>query len=118
MELYKPGLHIIAKLTDCNNAKISELPLAKTFILACIDKYNLKNLGDVYHQFDNGGYTLVVCLSESHLSIHTWPEFDIVNFDIYLSNHERSNEGLVETICNDLVKFFEGTVLEKQAIKR
>lgn len=37
------------------------------------------------HQFgDNGGITGVVLLSESHISIHTWPEYGYCATDIFV----------------------------------
>jgi S-adenosylmethionine decarboxylase len=33
--------------------------------------------------FPNGAVTLVLILAESHLSIHTWPEQDLVAIDLF-----------------------------------
>jgi S-adenosylmethionine decarboxylase len=33
--------------------------------------------------FPNGGLTLVLILAESHLSIHTWPEENLVAIDLF-----------------------------------
>jgi len=33
--------------------------------------------------FPNGAITLVLILAESHLSIHTWPEEDLVAIDLF-----------------------------------
>ena len=39
---------------------------------------------DVSHVvFPNGAITLVLILAESHLSIHTWPEEDLVAIDLF-----------------------------------
>jgi S-adenosylmethionine decarboxylase len=116
--LYKQGLHILAKLTNCNKKAIENYSVVKQAIDLFIIQYNLQNLGEVYHQFANGGYTAVVCLSESHLSIHTWPEFDIVNVDIYLSNHLRNNENIVVLFIEKIVATMKATVLEKHTIIR
>jgi len=38
-----------------------------------------------FHEFGEGmGLTGVLVLSESHLSIHTWPEINLMTFDIYM----------------------------------
>jgi S-adenosylmethionine decarboxylase len=37
------------------------------------------------HPFDtNGGLSGVLVLAESHMSIHTWPEFDFAAMDIFM----------------------------------
>jgi S-adenosylmethionine decarboxylase len=33
--------------------------------------------------FPNGAITLVLILAESHLSIHTWPEEDLIAIDLF-----------------------------------
>ncbi len=83
-----------------------------------IENNDLEKLGEVYHKFPGAGYTAVVCLSESHLSLHTWPEYNKVNLDIYLSNFLRYNNGTVEKIFNSLVEYLEGTVTDVKKIRR
>jgi S-adenosylmethionine decarboxylase len=34
------------------------------------------------YRFPNGAITAVLILSQSHLSVHTWPEFGSANFDL------------------------------------
>ena len=72
--LYQPGLHIIAELAVDNTALLDTYARVKTCIDKLIDAHGLQNLGEVYHNFSPSGYTAVICLSESHLSLHSWPE--------------------------------------------
>lgn len=38
-----------------------------------------------FHGFGEGcGFTGILVLSESHASVHTWPEVDLMTFDIYM----------------------------------
>ncbi|MCF3112152.1 S-adenosylmethionine decarboxylase [Niabella sp. CC-SYL272] len=53
------------------------------------------------------GFTAVICLSESYVSIHTWPEHNLVNLDIYLSNRERSIDKMVLHVFNGIVLFYD-----------
>ena len=39
-------------------------------------------LGSSSHHFPNGAVTAVLVLSQSHLSVHTWPEHGSANFDL------------------------------------
>jgi S-adenosylmethionine decarboxylase len=39
-------------------------------------------LGESSHVFPNGAVTAILLLSASHLSLHTWPEFSLVNIDL------------------------------------
>jgi S-adenosylmethionine decarboxylase len=39
-------------------------------------------LGESAYRFPNGAVTAVLVLSQSHLSVHTWPEYNLANFDL------------------------------------
>ena len=40
-------------------------------------------IGKIFHQFSPQGVTGVVAIAESHLCIHTWPEFSYAAVDIF-----------------------------------
>lgn len=37
----------------------------------------------IYKEFEGGGETLLYILSESHLSVHTYPEHHYISLDVY-----------------------------------
>ncbi len=42
-------------------------------------------LSERWHHFGNGfGYTGVLVLAESHISVHTWPELGLSTLDVYM----------------------------------
>lgn len=115
---YQPGTHIIASLhTSLINLLLQHDSL-QTEIDSLIQQYGLQKLGEVYHDFLPGGFTAVICLSESHISIHTWPEHGLINIDIYLSNFQRNNDGTVEGIYKKLQAHFQASVSKEQIIIR
>ena len=115
---YTPGTHIIASLHSSNAGLLILHDQFKVLIDDLIDRYQLQKLGEVYHQFTSGGFTAVVCLSESHISIHTWPEHQLINLDIYLSNYQRNNDGTVDGIYLAFKNYFKGTVTTEQILIR
>jgi S-adenosylmethionine decarboxylase len=68
-----PGLHIVANFNTPAFKKISAFEHFRFFIDHEIQNFNLTKVGEIYHNFPGGVFTGVVCLTESHLSIHTWP---------------------------------------------
>ncbi len=40
-------------------------------------------IGEIFHQFSPQGVTGVVAIAESHLCIHTWPEYGYAAVDIF-----------------------------------
>ncbi|MCF0069413.1 S-adenosylmethionine decarboxylase [Dyadobacter sp. CY261] len=118
METYTPGLHLIATLQSEKTASLSHYAGFKQLADELIAAHSLQKLGEIYHNFEPGGFTGVVCLSESHLSVHTWPEFGKVNVDIYLSNFQRVNDGAVKAIFERIRAYFEAEVVLENQISR
>lgn len=118
MNTYKPGKHLIANIHSSLNDKLEVYEPFMTFITGIIQEYQLQELGRVSHNFSPAGFTAVICLSESHLSVHTWPEYGKINMDIYLSNHLKDNTDTVEAIFEDIVAFFEAHNINRQEILR
>src|SRR5262245_15529244 len=58
-------------------------------------------LAEKFCTFPNGAVTGVLVLAQSHLSIHTWPEFSLANVDL-LSYGALRGEEVLEAICAEL----------------
>ncbi|UKJ06484.1 S-adenosylmethionine decarboxylase family protein [Solitalea lacus] len=118
MTSYKPGLHIIAEFTTAEINLLKNAEPCKQLFDNLIYSLDLSKVGEVYHNFENGGFTAVVCLTESHLSIHTWPEFNLATFDVFLSNFKQDNNDKVKSIYAETLAFFNGIEKSKQEIER
>ncbi|WP_316783936.1 S-adenosylmethionine decarboxylase [Pedobacter frigiditerrae] len=115
---YKPGLHILSEFTSTKSTYLSSFEPCKELFNSLIELNELQKVGEVYHNFENGGFTAVICLTESHLSIHTWPEYELATFDIFLSNYKKDNTLKVNLIYNEVLAFFEGIETQKNEIIR
>jgi S-adenosylmethionine decarboxylase len=58
-------------------------------------------VGEEFHVFPNGAVTGVLVLAQSHLSIHTWPEFALANVDLLSYGEVRADE-VLRVICERL----------------
>ena len=58
-------------------------------------------LGEEFCVFPNRAVTGVLVLAQSHLSIHTWPEFALANVDL-LSYGDIRGEAVLHEICRRL----------------
>ncbi|MEJ6978993.1 S-adenosylmethionine decarboxylase [Pedobacter sp. P351] len=115
---YKPGLHILAEFSTENYDLLYSSKPCRELFCNLISSFGLSKVGEVYHDFESGGFTAVVCLTESHLSIHTWPEFKLATFDIFLSNYQKDNSDKVKAIYGEVLSFFEGTEKQKTEVTR
>ena len=115
---YRKGLHIIAEFTTLESAGLSDFTAFKALVENAISRYGLTKVGEVYHNFPGGGFTAVVCLTESHLSIHTWPESGMATFDVFLSNYLRDNEHTCRSLFKDVSEFYAPVTINKTELRR
>jgi len=115
---YKPGLHILSTFKSDDINLLATSSACRPFFELLIKRHDLRKVGDVYHDFDGGGFTAVLCLTESHLSIHTWPEFGLATFDVFLSNYQKENDKKVRDIYQQVLDFFKGETTQLQEINR
>ncbi len=115
---YNKGLHIICDLDSASAETLSNMEPFKKLVDEQIQMHQLTSTGSVFHSFSNGGFTAVVGLTESHLSVHTWPEFGKATFDIFLSNFMQVNNGACEEIADAIQKYFGGHVSQIHRIQR
>lgn len=74
------GKHYIANFMDCDMMDLATIK--REFELAIIQS-GATVLGKSDYVFDNDGLTMVFLLSESHASIHTYPEHKSVFIDFF-----------------------------------
>lgn len=77
------GRHIIADLYGVKKELISFEDKVKEILEEVVKEAKLNKVGSIYKQFQPYGVTGVILIEESHVSIHTWPEFELVNLDIF-----------------------------------
>ncbi len=79
-------------------------------IWEAIQNADLTPLSDMSHEFEDGGYTAALILAESHVAIHTWPEFDnLVLVDVSVCDFYRNNRERTLTLGNRLAELFSPT---------
>lgn len=116
--VYIPGLHCLADIKVQDPLSLTHYTDLKIFWEKLIDGLGLTRVGDVYHQFPDGGFTAVICLTESHLSIHTWPEHGYATMDVFLSNYKQVNDGKAEEIIQRTADFLGANSIQLNRHKR
>jgi len=77
------GRHVLLELRTCNTKLLDDLEFLKRMLLEAAEKTGATVIGEIFHQFSPQGVTGVVAIAESHLCIHTWPEFGYAGVDIF-----------------------------------
>ena len=112
------GTHIVANFVVPACVSLEQSKPFRDFIDARIRAHGLSKVGEVYHEFHKGGFTAVVCLTESHLSIHTWPENRYLTFDVFLSNYLKDNTSITQALYDDVRQFFQAEIVFEKMLKR
>jgi S-adenosylmethionine decarboxylase len=81
------GRHIIADLWGVDFDKLNDIAFLKEQLHEAALASGATVLSIDYHRFDPHGATLFAVLSESHLSIHTYPEKGFAAIDGYTCGH-------------------------------
>ncbi|BAC12894.1 adenosylmethionine decarboxylase [Oceanobacillus iheyensis] len=77
------GRHIIAELWECNLEKLNNIDFIRdTFVEAAV-LAGAEVREVVFHPFAPYGISGVVIISESHLTIHSFPEHGYASIDVY-----------------------------------
>ena len=77
------GKHLLVELRDCNTQLLDDVEKTRTFMVGAAKKANATVIGAHFHQFSPHGISGVVVIAESHLSIHTWPEYGYAAVDVF-----------------------------------
>jgi S-adenosylmethionine decarboxylase len=103
-----PGLHLMGDLYECacGPAPMFDRDWLRQRCLNLVSKAGLTATGDYFHAFAGGGVTGAVVLSESHLSVHTWPEHRYVTLDVYVCNYSANNRNKARQLFDRLLETF------------
>jgi S-adenosylmethionine decarboxylase len=97
------GKHYLASFIDCNPDSINDIKSLKTNMENGIIKSSANILSSTEKIFENNGYTIIFLLSESHCSIHTYPENNSLFTDLFTCG-EVCNYKEYEKIMIDYLK--------------
>lgn len=80
------GKHIILEMWDAQNTNSPDA--IKSALTQACARGNLRLLKVLIHQFEPFGISGVAMIAESHITIHTWPEYSFIAVDIYSSKKD------------------------------
>lgn len=82
------GIHILVELKDCNHEILKSLNMIREFMIEAAREARVTILDTIFHEFDPFGVTGIIAIAESHISIHTWPEYNYAAVDIFTCGEE------------------------------
>ncbi len=77
------GRHILSEYYGCDPFVLDDVEFLKEIMEEAARRSGATIVNSVFHRFNPYGVSGVVVIAESHLSIHTWPEFGYASVDLY-----------------------------------
>ncbi len=96
------GKHFVASYLDCNPKAIGDLNGLLDAMDEAVKASGASILNRTFHIFPPNGLTAVYLLSESHASIHTYPEYGACFVDLFTCGENCSSEKFDRLMCDYL----------------
>jgi len=92
------GKHLLVELHGCDPDALKSIDLIREAMVTAAKIANATIIGVSFHEFSPFGISGVVVIAESHLSIHTWPEYRYAAVDIFTCGDQLKPEVAVDFI--------------------
>lgn len=92
------GCQLIAELYGCDEEIINQPEAVKTIFLKAAKAAKATVIDYKFHHFSPHGVSGAVIIAESHLSVHTWPEYGYCAVDIFTCGNLTDNPAALNVI--------------------
>ncbi len=97
------GKHILLELFQCDPKALNDMHGLEEVFVTAARKSNATVLKTAFHKFNPHGVSGVVIISESHLTVHTWPEHGYAAVDVFSCGDEMDVDKAVEFLAEKLL---------------
>ncbi|RZM81760.1 polyamine aminopropyltransferase [Leptolyngbya iicbica] len=77
------GRHILVEFHGCSSEVLNDVPHIEASMLKAAKESGATIISSTFHHFSPFGVSGVVVIQESHLAIHTWPEYRYAAVDLF-----------------------------------
>jgi len=96
------GHQIIAEFYDCNRESLNDVDFIRSAMVTAAEKAGATIVTDTFHHFSPHGVSGAVIIAESHLSIHTWPEYGYAAVDLFTCGDTVSSKKAFDNLRESL----------------
>jgi len=82
------GTQLAVELFDCDENILNDYRLLEQSLVEAATNAGATVVDSVFHQFNPYGISGAVIIAESHVAIHTWPEYQYAALDIFTCGNE------------------------------
>lgn len=88
MDIQTLGHQLLVEYYDCTPEKLNDVEFVRRSMVKAAGEAGAKVVGELFHRFEPHGVSGVVVIAESHLTIHTWPEYSYAAVDLFTCGDE------------------------------
>jgi S-adenosylmethionine decarboxylase len=93
---------MLLELFDCDPDAINSLDIVKTSMVEAAKRAQATIVDVIFHEFNPFGISGVVVIAESHLAIHTGPEYSYAAIDVFSCGETLQPQVAVEHLVEQL----------------
>ena len=97
------GKHVYGNLYKCRNRELLRNPDMLEKVTLNAAKIGRMTLLDIKSWKIGEGVSLIAIVLESHIAIHTWPEYDFATVDVYTCGHGSDPQAAFDYIVSALL---------------
>ena len=95
-------MHIVAEFSGIERKKLEDVTIVEAIMNKVASEAKLNVIHKISHQFKPSGASIIYMISESHISIHTWPEHNYAAVDIFTCGEEGNAEDAYKVFVREL----------------
>ena len=96
------GRHLLLELKICNEEVLDDLNFLKDCLNEAAVQSGATVVGESFYHFSPYGVSGVVNIAESHIAIHTWPEYRYAALDVFTCGNDVDPEKVARLITERL----------------
>ena len=96
------GRHLLLELKICNEEVLDDLDFLKDCLNEAAIQSGATVVGESFYHFSPYGVSGVVNIAESHIAIHTWPEYRYAAVDVFTCGNDVDPEKAARWITEKL----------------
>jgi spermidine synthase len=93
---YPDGIHFLIEFFGCNKKQLNSVEFWREVMGTGCGKFNIPVLKEYFYKFNPEGITGFFLLASSHLSVHTWPEYNYAACDVFSCSPQNATKKLVD----------------------
>ena len=97
------GRHILAEYYGCDTNILNDVKTLEQSMKEAVLKSGATIVGSTFHQFNPHGVSGVIVIAESHMAMHTWPEYGYAAVDFFTCG-DRVNPWKAFEFMNETLK--------------